>query len=152
MSTRPSSPAAAEANTLFARPGVGTCTGADQLVPSFVEYAYQSAVSPASVPLYGACSQIAYRLPAASIASDGKLAPVRTPVPRFATGRSVQLRPLGSLTFWSGAPNATGKHRAIWILLRPPSSWITYTRRTGAASVVARPLTSCPVVVAAGLT
>ena len=62
-----------------------------------------------------------------SIASDGKLAPVRTALgsPRFATGRSAQFRPLGSLTFATGAPKATGKQRAIRILLRPPSSWIT---------------------------
>jgi hypothetical protein len=64
-------------------------------------------------------------LPALSIASDGKFAPVRTPAPRFATGRSTQFRPLGSLWFAIGAPTATGKQRAIRILLRLPSSWIT---------------------------
>ena len=61
MSTRPSSPAAAHAKTLFARPGVGICTGVDQWFPSSVEYEYISAVSPAfcATGSYGACSQTA---------------------------------------------------------------------------------------------
>src|SRR5262249_10184967 len=54
MSTRPSSPAAIQPNTLLARPGVGTLTGFDQLAPSFVEYVYMSEVSPALPPLIGA--------------------------------------------------------------------------------------------------
>src|SRR5205814_6463437 len=59
MSTRPSSPAAAHAKTLFASP-VGTCTGVDQCVPSSVEYAYISEVSPATELLnMDACSQTA---------------------------------------------------------------------------------------------
>src|SRR5262249_51471017 len=60
-STRPSSPAAAVAKTLFARPGVGICAGADQWLPSSVEYEYMSALSPAfcATESYGACSQTA---------------------------------------------------------------------------------------------
>jgi hypothetical protein len=152
MSTRPSSPAAAQAKTLFARPGVGIWTGADQWFPSSVEYEYISELSPAIfvVASYGACSQTAYRLPALSIARVGKFPPVRTVsgAPRSATGRSTQFRPLGSLTFGIGAPNATGKQRAIRILLRLPSSWMTYTCFTACGSVA--PFK--PVLVATGLT
>src|SRR5438128_2647651 len=89
MSTRPSSPAAIQPKTLLASPGVGTLTGADHVFPSFFEYAYISALSPACAPVIGACSQRAYKFPARSTASDGKLPPVRTALgsPRFATGR-----------------------------------------------------------------
>ncbi len=66
----------------------------------------------------GACSHTAYRLPALSIAIVGKSAPVFTPGLRSATGRSVQFKPLGSLTFAIGAPKATGKQRPIRILFK----------------------------------
>jgi hypothetical protein len=58
MSIRPSSPAAAQAKTLFARP-VGIVIGADQWLPSSVEYEYRSDVSPALPPDRWACSQTA---------------------------------------------------------------------------------------------
>src|SRR6266481_4221932 len=81
------------------------------------------------------------------MASDGKLAPVfavgQVPpagiVPSVATGRSLQLSPLGSLV------NGTGKQRPIRILLNVASSWMTYTCLTGAGApslVVATGLTS----------
>src|SRR6267378_3243108 len=73
------------------------------------------------------------------MASDGKFAPVfavgQVPpegiVPSVATGRSLQLSPLGSLV------NGTGKQRPIRILLNVASSWMTYTCLTaGAPSLV----------------
>src|SRR2546422_2612521 len=128
MSTRPLSPAAGQAKTLFKSPGVGIVIGVDQWLPSSVENAYLSDVLPI-LPCVStcACSQTAYRLPALSIAIVGKLPPVLTVpgVPRLATGRSTQLSPLGSLTFATGGPKATGKQRPIAILLKVASSWIT---------------------------
>src|SRR3989442_868165 len=127
MSTRPSSPAAVHAKTLFKSTGVGMVVGVDQWLPSSVENAYLSDVLPILLLFTGACSQTAYRFPALSIAIVGKLPPVLTLVgePRSATGRSTQFRPLGSLTFATGIPNATGKQRPIRILLNDASSWIT---------------------------
>src|SRR5437879_10432220 len=78
MSTRPLSPAAAQAKTLFKSPGVGIVIGIDQWLPSSVEKAYSSDVLPILPPVTGACSQTTYRLPALSMASDGKLPPVLT--------------------------------------------------------------------------
>jgi hypothetical protein len=46
-------------------------------------------------------------------------------LPRSATGRSSQFRPLGSLTFATGGPNATGKQRPIAIFVNDASSWTT---------------------------
>ena len=95
----------------------------------------------------GAWAQTAYRLPALSMASVGKLAPVfavgQVPpagiVPSVATGKSLQLSPLGSLV------KGTGKQRPIRILLNVASSWMTKTCLTGAGApsfVVAIGLTS----------
>src|SRR5437879_2270354 len=127
MSTRPLSPAAGQAKTLFKSPGVGIVIGVDQWLPSSVENAYLSDVLPILPVVTCACSQTAYRLPALSIASVGKLPPVLTVpgAPRSATGRSTQLRPLRSLTFATGAPKATGKQRPIAIFEKVASSWIT---------------------------
>src|SRR6266498_4039088 len=58
----------------------------------------------------GACSHTTYRLPALSMAMVGKLPPVLNPG-KLATCRSSQFRPDGSLTFATGGPNATVKHR-----------------------------------------
>ncbi len=60
-STRPLSPAAAQAKTLLRSPGVGMVMGADQVVPSLVEKLYRSTVSPVMLPAEstGACSQTA---------------------------------------------------------------------------------------------
>src|SRR5919109_792626 len=81
MSTRPSSPAAAHAIILCNVPSAalrGIVTGADQVLPSFVEYEYFNTTSPVILPLAsdGACSHTAYRCPALSIAIDGKFPPV----------------------------------------------------------------------------
>src|SRR5437879_6608900 len=130
MSTRPLSPAAGHAKTLLCSPGVGMVIGVDQVVPSLVEKLYLSRVSPVIAPVsgsVGACSQTAYRFPALSMASVGKLPPVFAVgkdlfggiVPSVATGKSLQLRPLGSLE------NGTGKQRPIRILLNDASSWMT---------------------------
>src|SRR2546429_292339 len=127
MSTRPSSPAVGHTKTLLCSPGVGIVIGGDQVVPSFVEKLYLSRVSPVIVQptgSCGACSQTAYKLPALSIAMAGKFPPVfavgHVPpvgiVPRVATGRSLQLKPLGSLV------NGTRKQRPIRILLKVASS------------------------------
>src|SRR5947208_10581855 len=63
MFTRPSSPAAAQANTLLCRVPWGELSGmligADQVVPSSVEKAYLRTVSPVTLPVsgsVGACS------------------------------------------------------------------------------------------------
>src|ERR1700720_1179292 len=101
--------------------------GVDQVVPSLVEKLYLSRVSPVIVQetgSCGACSQTAYKLPAASMVMVGKLPPVfavgQVPpggiVPSVATGKSLQLRPLGSLV------NSTGKQRPIRIRLKVASS------------------------------
>src|SRR5438105_12321930 len=82
----------------------------------------------------------------------GKFAPVRT-APRSLTLMSVQLRPLGSLTFGIAGPKATGKQRPIQIWLSAPLSWMTKTCFTGAgrmAKVLA--VMGWPSVVATGLT
>src|SRR2546423_45651 len=156
MSTRPLSPAAGQAKTLFRSPGVGIAIGVDQWLPWSVEKAYLSEVFPILPAVTGACSQTAYRLPARSIASAGKLPPVLTVpgAPRSATGRSTQLRPLGSLTLGTGAPNATGKQRPIAILLKVASSWMTYTCLTAVDSFAGGPpgAAGWPRVVATGLT
>src|SRR5207245_10166873 len=112
MSIRPLSPAAGQAKTLFNSLGVGMVIGVDQWLPSSVENAYLSDVLPILPAVTGACSQTAYRFPALSMASVGKLPPVLTVpgAPRSATGRATQFRPLGSLTFaTAAAPKATGK-------------------------------------------
>src|SRR5919198_341596 len=122
MSTLPSSPAAGWANTLVCRSPWGAFNGmsigADQVLPSLVEYAYLRMVSPRTWPpvFTGACSQTTYRFPALSMAMVGKFAPVFAFVPRFATVLSSQFRPLGSLTFGTTGPKGTGKHLAIEIL------------------------------------
>src|SRR5437868_2789988 len=88
ISTRPSSPAAAQAKTLLWSPGVGMVIGVDQVVPSSLEKLYLSSVSPVIwhfTGSCGACAQTAYRLPALSMASVGKLAPV------FAVGQFVPI-------------------------------------------------------------
>src|SRR5438067_11766667 len=82
----------------------------------------------------------------------GKFAPVRT-APRSLTLMSVQLRPLGSLTFGTAGPKATGKQRPIQIWLSAPLSWMTNTCFTGegrTAYVLA--VSGCPNVAATGLT
>src|SRR5881227_1503816 len=80
----------------------------------------------------------------------GKLPPVRVCGPRSATGRSTQSSPLGSLTFGTGGPKLTGKHRAMRILWRNASSWITYTCLTALVSGVGTE--GSPVFVGTGLT
>src|SRR5205807_2496526 len=127
MSTRPLSPAAAQAKTLFKSPSVGIVIGIDQWLPSSIEKAYSSDVLPILPPVAGACSQTTYRFPALSMASDGKLPPVLTVpgAPRSATGKSTQFRPLGSLTFAMAPPNATGKQRPIAIFEKVASSCTT---------------------------
>src|SRR5215831_8379655 len=83
----------------------------------------------------------------------GKFPPVLFDEPRFATGRSAQFKPLGSLTLGIGGPNATGKQRPIKILFRSASSWTTKTCLTGVGSVTYPPPPSgWPKVVATGLT
>ncbi len=104
MSTRPSSPATIPGITLLARP-VGIVTGFDQWSPWSVENEYSSTASPMIPPTsIGDWAQTAYRFPARSIAIVGKLPPIRTVVgsPRSATGRSTQLRPLGSVRMSTG--------------------------------------------------
>src|SRR5438874_2417599 len=65
---------------------------------------------------------------------------------------SVQFEPLGSLTFATGAPNATGKQRPIRILFRAALSWITKICFTGAGRVTKPPVPlGCPRVVGIGL-
>ena len=102
-------------------------TGVDQWFPSSVEKLYLSTVSPVIVQetgSCGACSQMVYRLPALSMASVGKFPPVfavgQVPpggiVPSVATGKSLQLRPVGSLV------KGTGKQRPIRIRLKVASS------------------------------
>src|SRR5437773_1106055 len=66
MSTRPSSPATAQANTLLwsvptGEPDVSTWIGAAHVLPSSVENEYSSTVSPVTWPLslIGACSHTA---------------------------------------------------------------------------------------------
>src|SRR5258708_39211997 len=129
MSTRPLAPAAGHAKTTLWSPGVGMVMGGDQVLPSSVEELYLSTVSPVICPppFTGACSQIAYRLPALSIPMVGKLPPALK-LGKLATGRSTQLSPLGSLTFGVATPTkATGKQRPIRILLKDASSWMTFT-------------------------
>jgi len=117
-------------------PGVGIVTGVDQVLPSLIEKLKASTVSPVIFPVFGlvgACSQTAYRFPFLSMASVGKLPPVlavgKEPpdgiVPRVATGKSTQFKPLRSLTFGTASPTATGKQRRIAILLKVASSWMT---------------------------
>src|SRR5439155_26681420 len=83
----------------------------------------------------------------------GKFPPVLFDEPRSTTGRSTQVKPLGSLTLGTGGPNATGKQRPIKILFRSASSWTTKTCLTGVGRVTNPPDPSgWPNVVATGLT
>src|SRR5207245_9418324 len=110
MSTRPLSPAAGQAKTLFRSPGVGIVIGVDQWLPSSVENAYLRDVLPILPAVTGACSQTAYKFRALSIVIVGKLPPVLTVPgpPRWATGTSTELSPLGALPCGVGGPSAIG--------------------------------------------